>query len=103
MLHSQPATATLIFDKLVTNFLSAQRRDTHQFSPMVMTILTDVIGAIDANAEKMLLLAKCIIFTLMEHAMMVDDSLPSKRMVFDLFRSLFRSVAFAQDPDLRYE
>lgn len=93
----------MILDKLVTTFLSSQRRDTHQFAPLVVTVLMDVLGAIESNADKMLLLAKSSAFTLMEHAMMVDDSLPSKRAVFDFFRNLLSSAAFADEPDLRYE
>lgn len=103
MLHSQPSTATIIFDKLVSTFLSSERRETHQFAPLVLTILSDVLSAIESNAEKILLLARSSIFTLMEHAMMIDDSLPSKRAVFDFLRNLFGSAAFANEPDIRYE
>lgn len=103
MLHNQPATVTFIFDRIVTNFLSVQRRETHQFSSTVLTILIAVLTAIDDNAQKIILLVKCTIFTLMEHAMMVDDTLPSKKMTFDFFSMLFKCKAFDEEPELRQQ
>lgn len=99
--HNKPSTVTFVFDRIVTNFLSAQRRETHQFAPIVLTIFTAVLAAVEDNAEKITLLVKCTIFTLMEHAMMVDDTLPSKKMTFDLFATLFRCKAFDEEPELR--
>lgn len=101
MLHSQPATTVLIFEKIVTNFLSAQRRETHQYASTVMIILHAVLTAIEGNVNKLLLLLKCTAFTLMEHAMMIDDSLPSKKSTFDFFSSLFRSSVFNDGAELR--
>lgn len=101
MLHSQPSTATMILDRIVTNFLSVQRRDTHQFGSTVLTIFNAVLAAIANNTEKMCLLVKCTVFTLMVHAMMNDDSLPSKRMAFEFFTTLFRSKVFEEDAEVR--
>lgn len=101
MLHSQPSTATLIFDRIVTNFLSAQRRETHQYATTALNIFSMVLAAIENDAEKVILLVKCTIFTLMEHAMMVDDNLPSKKMTFDFLTMVFRSKAFEDEVELR--
>lgn len=102
LLHSQSSTVRLIFDKIVSNFLSAQRRESHPFAPMAVTILTDCFIAVENDKQKIVLLYKCTMFSLMEHVMMVEDSLPSKRMAFDLFRYLFRGTVFGSEQELRY-
>lgn len=68
---------------------------------MALTILTDSFNAVEKDKEKILLLYKCTLFALMEHAMMVEDSLPSKKLAFDLFRYLFGSQIFTEEQDLR--
>lgn len=99
--HSQSSTLHFIFDKLVTNFLSAQRRETHQNAPIVVTILTDVLANIVNESDKVQILMNSTTITLLEHAMMVDDTLPSKAMILDFFTNLFKSAAYVATLELR--
>lgn len=87
---------------MVTNFLSAQRRETHQNAPIVMTILKDILTSVINDCEKLGILLNSVLFTLLEHAMMVDDSLPSKKLIFEFLTDLASSATFKNTSDLRY-
>lgn len=86
----------------MNNFLSAQRRETHQNAPIVVTIFTDILGEISNQTDKVKVLLNTTIITLFEHAMMVDENLPSRIMVFDFFGNLFKSTAYMTSPEIRY-
>lgn len=99
--HSQNTTAHFIFEKLVVNFLSAQRRETHQNAQIVVTILTDVLTSIANDAIKVRNLMNAVCMTMLEHAMMVDNELPSKALIFDFFTKLFQSPACVASTEIR--
>lgn len=86
----------------MNNFLSAQRRETHQNAPIVVTIFTDILAEISNQTDKVKVLLNTTIITLFEHAMMVDENLPSRTMVFDFFGNLFKSTAYMTSPETRY-
>lgn len=100
-LHSQNTTAHFIFEKLVVNFLSAQRRETHQNAQIVVTVLIDVLANITNDTIKVTNLMNAVCITMMEHAMIVDNELPSKALILDFFNKLFQSAAYVASPDLR--
>lgn len=101
MLYSQNTTAHFIFEKLVVNFLSAQRRETHQNAQIVVTILIDVLASIANDTIKLTNLMNAVCITMLEHAMMVDNDLPSKQLIFDFFGKLFQSAAYVASANLR--
>lgn len=101
-MHSQSATIKFILDKMITSFLSVQRRETHQYSSIVMTILKDILVSVLNDHEKLQNLLNSTIFTLLEHAMMVDDSLPSKKMVFEFLTDLTSNATYKNSTELRY-
>lgn len=100
--YCQNSTAYFIFEKLVVNFLSAQRRETHQNASIVVTILTDVLTSIANDSIKVKNLMDAVCMTMLEHAMMVDNDLPSRASVFDFFGKLFQSAAYVASPELRW-
>lgn len=85
----------------MANFLSAQRRETHQNAPIAVAILTDILGDISSECEKVKILLNTTTITLLEHAMMVDESLSSRTMIFDFFGNLFKSAAYISTYDIR--
>lgn len=97
--HSKPSTLQFILDKMINNFLSAQRRETHQNAPIVVTILSDILTEAETDTVRVLLNAT--ILSLFEHAMMVDEKLPSRTMVFDFFSALFRTPSYITSCDIR--
>lgn len=101
VLHSQNATSYFIFEKLVVNFLSAQRRETHQNAQIVVTILIDVLTSIVNDTTKVTNLMNAVCMTMLEHAMMVDNGLPSKALILDFFTKLSQSPAYVESADLR--
>lgn len=86
---------------MINNFLSAQRREIHQNAPIVVTILSDILGDACNETEIVRVLLNTTIITLFEHAMMVDDNLPSKTMIFDFFGALFKTPAYLSSLEIR--
>lgn len=101
-LNCKSATVYFVFDKLVTNFLTAQRRETHQNAPIAATIIKEVLMNFRNDPENLKCLVNATCLPMLEHVMMVDDEVPSKPIVFDIFTELFRSTPFASTADLRY-
>lgn len=99
--QSQSSTIQFIFDKIVTNFLTSQRRESHQNATIAMTIMMDVIANFSHDPERVKTVLQATCFQLLEHAMMIDDSVPSKMMVYDFFTGLFRSAAFISNAEIR--
>lgn len=99
--HSKPSTLQFILEKLINNFLSAQRRETHQNAPIVVTILTDILSDVCNETDIVRVLLNTTIITLFEHAMMVDENLPSRIMIFDFMAALFRTPAYISSLEIR--
>lgn len=74
----------------MVNFLSAQRRETHQNAQ------------IGNDTIKLTNLMNAVCMTMLEHAMMVDNDLPSKGLIFDFFGKLFQSAAYDASANLRW-
>lgn len=100
--HSKSTTLQFILEKMINNFLSAQRRETHQNAPMVVTILTDILSETCNETDVVKVLLNTTTITLFEHAMMVDEKLASRTMIFDFFAALFKSPAYLSSLEIRY-
>lgn len=100
--HTKPSTLQFILDKMTSNFLSAQRRETHPNAPLVVTILTDILSETCNETNIVRVLLNTTVITLFEHAMMVDESLPSRTMIFDFFSALFKTPAYISSLEIRY-
>lgn len=99
--HSKPATLQFILEKMINNFLSAQRRETHQNAPIVVAIMTDILCEICNETDIVKVLLNTTTITLFEHAMMVDEKLPSRTMIFDFFAALFKTPAYLSSLEIR--
>lgn len=86
---------------MINNFLSAQRRETHQNAPVVVTILQDILTDVSNEVEIVRVLLNTTTLTLMEHAMMVDENLPSRTMIFDYFTAVFKTAVYVMHPEIR--
>lgn len=86
---------------MINNFLSAQRRETHQNASIVVTILTDILNDVCNETAIVRVMLNTTTITLFEHAMMVDEHLPSRTMIFDFFAALFRSPAYISSLEIR--
>lgn len=99
--HSQTSTFKFILEKLVNGCLSTQRRETHQNAETVVTILTDILGDVSNESDKVKIILDSTVLMLLEHAMMVDEHLKSRTIVFDFFTTLFKSAAFISTLEIR--
>lgn len=99
--HSKPSTLQFILEKMINSCLSAQRRETHQNAPLVVTILTDMLSDTCNETHIVRVLLNTTIITLFEHAMMVDENLPSRTMIFDFFSALFKTPAYISSLEIR--
>lgn len=97
----KPSTLQFILEKMINNFLSAQRREIHQHAPIVVTIFVDILSETGNETEVVRVLLNTTIITLFEHAMMVDENLPSRAMIFDFFVALFKSPAYISSLEIR--
>lgn len=86
---------------MISNFLSTQRRETHQNAPIVVTIFTDILNEAGNETEIVRVLLNTTSITLFEHAMMVEENLPSRKMIFDFLTILFKSPAFLSSHEIR--
>lgn len=86
---------------MINSFLSAQRRETHQNAPIVVTILTDILNDVCNETEIIKVLLNTTSLTLFEHAMMVDDHVSSRPMIFDFLTVLFKTPAYISSQEIR--
>lgn len=86
---------------MINNFLSAQRRETHQNAPIVVTIITDILNDACNETEIVRVLLNTTSITLFEHAMMVDENVPSRTMIFDFLAILFKTPAYTTSLEIR--
>lgn len=84
-----------------SNFLSAQRRETHQNAPIVVTILTDILNDVCNETDIVRVMLNTTTITLFEHAMMVDENVPSRKMVFNFLAALFKTPAYISSLEIR--
>lgn len=101
-LNCKNYTIHFIFDKLVTTFLTSQRRETHQNAPIVATILKEVLMNFKNDPENLKCLVNATCLPMLEHIMMVDDEVPSKPIIFELFTELIRSAPYISSADIRW-
>lgn len=99
--NCKESTIVFFLEKMVTTFLSSQRRDTHQNATIVVTIISELLSEFSNDAKMVVTLLKSTIVNLLEHAMMVEENLPSRPMIFNLFINLFRAPAYMVTPAVR--
>lgn len=52
--------------------------------------------------RKLIVLLRSLCTTLMEHAMMVDETAPTKKRIFEILDDIFRCDSYKQSAELRY-
>lgn len=86
---------------MVSNFLSSQRRETHQNAPITVTIIKEMLNDVSNQTETVRILLNATILPFLEHAMMVDEHLPSRNLVFDFLDTLFKTAAYISTAEIR--
>lgn len=99
--HCKESTLTIVLEKMVATFLTSQRRETHQNSALVMVILAELLSDNSNRPEMLVVQLKATIVRMFEHAMMVDESLPSRTMVFNFLTNIFRTPAYMTSNSVR--
>lgn len=100
-LNCNNATIHFIFDKIATTFLSSRRRDTHQNAEIVAVIIKEVLFNFKNDPENLKCLVNATCLTMLEHLMMVDDEVPSKPIIFELFTELLKSTPYLSSSDIK--
>ncbi|XP_061387100.1 protein MMS22-like [Musca vetustissima] len=96
-----------VFEKLTALFLSTQRRQADPNACLVITIYQEVVDALSANANdenatiRLQTFLKGCSFATLEHIMMVDEIVPSRPLLLDLFRRIFNSPIYQNSPILK--
>lgn len=73
-----------VWDKLSKTFIVLQNRQPNQHCCLVLTIMEEVLHVTEQDSEKLMIVARNTVFQLMEHALMSEDTVPSKNIVFGL-------------------
>lgn len=80
--------------KIATAFFALQRRQPHPLAAFVLAVYQDVFAGVKHDRTKLLVLLRASDVQLMEHAMMVDDSSPTKALIFDVFDAVYKSEIY---------
>lgn len=64
-------------------------------------IVSELFSEFRENVESMKTLLKCVSFAYLEHAMMADDVVPSKNMIFEFFKQLSLCPAYKENYSLQ--
>ncbi|XP_075156078.1 protein MMS22-like [Haematobia irritans] len=96
-----------VFEKLTALFLSTQRRQADPNACLVITIYQEVVDSITTNADdanstvRLQTFLKGCSFSTLEHIMMVDEIVPSRPLLLDLFKRLFNSPVYQNSISLK--
>lgn len=99
--NCRETTLQFVLEKMVSNFLSSQRRETHQYAPITVNIIKDVLNDVSNQTETVRILLNATILPFLEHAMMVDEHTPSRNLVFEFFDTLFKTAAYISTAEIR--
>lgn len=86
---------------MVSNFISSQRRETHQNAPITVSIIKEMLCDVSNQTEKVRVLLNATILPFFEHAMMVDEHLPSRNLVFEFLDTLLKTAAYISTAEIR--
>lgn len=108
-LQSDNAEMSLfVFEKLTSLFLATQRRQADPNACLVVTIFQEVIESMDANnasddvlTKRLETFMKATSLLMLEHIMMVDEVVPSRALLLDLFKRIVSSVTYKRAADLQ--
>ncbi|XP_004520431.1 protein MMS22-like [Ceratitis capitata] len=98
-----------VFEKLTSLFLATQRRQADPNACLVITIFQEVVESIEASnnhsADTLILrletFMKATSLLMLEHIMMVDEVVPSRALLLDLFRRIVKSATYQRSDALQ--
>lgn len=95
-----------VFEKLTNLFLSTQRRQADPNACLVITIYQEVVDSISSKVDDEQSTARLQTFmkgsslATLEHIMMVDEIVPSRALLLDLFKRIIHSPVFKKSNTL---
>lgn len=90
-----------ILQKLSSTFISLEGRQPHSHSCLVVTIFNEIFLRFKENESKMKILLENVNQPIMEHAMMSDEIVPSRKLILNLLKNLLQSSTFRGSPELQ--
>ncbi|KAM7349018.1 protein MMS22-like isoform 2-T2 [Cochliomyia hominivorax] len=96
-----------VFEKLTNLFLSTQRRQADPNACLVITIYQEVVESISSNVDdinstsRLQTFMKGTSLSTLEHIMMVDEIVPSRTLLLDLFKRIIHSPVFKKSSTLK--
>ncbi|XP_036338974.1 protein MMS22-like [Rhagoletis pomonella] len=108
-LQSDNAELSLfVFEKLTSLFLATQRRQADPNACLVVTIFQEVVESIDASSSaidistsRLETLMKATSLVMLEHIMMVDEVVPSRALLLDLFKRIVTCSTYKRSTALQ--
>lgn len=90
-----------MYEKLMSNFIKLQQRQSHPLSCFIVTILIEIFKSIKEDHDKMKILLENTAIELLDHAMKSDDVVPSKRIILEFLDAIFNSLTYRASQDLK--
>ncbi|XP_053951880.1 protein MMS22-like [Anastrepha ludens] len=97
-----------VFEKLTNLFLATQRRQADPNACLVVTIFQEVVESIDTSGSPIDILTlrldtfmKATSLLMLEHVMMVDEVVPSRGLLLDLFKRIVKSTTYKSSASLQ--
>lgn len=96
-----------VFEKLTSLFLSTQRRQADPNACLVITIYQEVVESIslqsdnENSTERLLTFMKGCCLSTLEHIMMVDEIVPSRQLLLELFKRIIHSPVYKKSTALK--
>lgn len=95
------AVVMFVLEKLTSMFLTAQRRQSDPNACLVLTIFQEIVLASSESTSKLELFLKGTCFSSLEHLMMVDDVVPSKKMIIQLYEKVVHTRIYRDSEEIR--
>lgn len=90
-----------ILQKLCSNFIILEARQPHIHSCLVITIFNELFLKYKNQELKMKILLENFSLATMEHAMMLDEFKPSRKLIMILLTNLLQSSTFKESIELQ--
>lgn len=90
-----------IFEKLAAQFIAMQRRQTNAHACLVLTIFQEIVDASENDPERLKIFLNRVSLTVLEHIMMADDVVPSKKLCIEFLKKIVSTNAFKTASELK--
>lgn len=83
-----------VWDKISKAFILLQNRQPNPHCCLVLTVMEEVLHVTEHDAEKLLIVARNTVYQLFDHAMMSEDTVPTKNIIYGILERFVKNNHF---------